>query len=81
MFSVLHYLIHGDINSELLNSIEKIEFGYDNGNSGYEFVYINFSVLNWTKFQLHIFVQNNPVIKASLLKVDSSVYTKMWDLK
>lgn len=65
----------------LLNGIEKMEFGYDGSNSGFEFVFVNFSVLNWAKFQLRIFVQNNPAIKASVYKVEGSTYTKMWDLK
>lgn len=65
----------------LLNGIEKMEFGYDGSNSGFEFVFVNFSVLNWAKFQLRIFVQNNPTIKASVYKVEGSTYTKMWDLK
>ena len=73
------------LNSDLgalarIGSIEKIEFGYNSGTAGYEFVYIGFKVVNWATFQLRIFVQSNPSIKASLFKVENGTYTKMWDL-
>ena len=63
-----------------IGSIEKIEFGYNSGTAGYEFVYIGFKVVNWATFQLRIFVQSNPGIKISLFKVENGTYTKMWDL-
>lgn len=86
--SALMYSVNEKVDSAIsdlgalarIGSIEKIEFGYNSGTAGYEFVYIGFKVVNWATFQLRIFVQSNPSIKASLFKVENGTYTKMWDL-